>query len=144
MLWGQQAVPQRVVVAGKAYALELRKKRFKLPFTVRLIKAYEEKHPGTQMASAYASDVVRIQEGDEQSVHIAMNEPLRHQGYTLFQSEFGMAADGQTFSVFAVVSNPADQWPLYSCIVIWLGLQVHFTIKLVKFIKSQQKKRAKA
>ena len=29
---------------------------------------------------------------------------------------------GVSFSTFAVVRNPSDHWPLYSCIIVAVGL----------------------
>jgi hypothetical protein len=48
------------------------------------------------------------------------------------------------FSVFAVVRNPSDQVPLYACIVIGMGLLIHFGRKLVFYLKAEARKRAAA
>jgi hypothetical protein len=44
------------------------------------------------------------------------------------------------FSTFAVVRNPADQFPLYACIVIATGLVLHFTRKLLRHIRLEAAK----
>ena len=72
-----------------------------------------------------------------------VTEALRSQGYTLFQAEWGMDRDG-IYSVFAVVNNPADRWPEYSCYVIALGLLFHFWLKLMRYVKAQRPKREAA
>ena len=41
------------------------------------------------------------------------------------------------FSVFAVVRNPSDQWPLYACIVIAAGMLMHFGRKLLRYVRSE-------
>ena len=66
--------------------------------------------------------------------------------YTFFQRSFGSEDEndplaGHQFSVFDVVENPADQWPLYSCLVIMAGLLLHFGRKIVRHVRAQAKKR---
>jgi hypothetical protein len=63
----------------------------------------------------------------------------------LFQSSWGPpnARPGERlFSVFSVVRNPSDHWPLYSCIVIGVGLLIAFTQKLMKYVRAQNLQRA--
>ena len=47
------------------------------------------------------------------------------------------------FSVFSVVRNPSDYWPLYGCIVIGVGLLLVFVPKLYRFVRSQGQSRAR-
>ena len=75
-----------------------------------------------------------------------MNEPLRHGGLVLFQSSW-FPQDKEIprmYSVFSVVRNPSDYWPLYSCIVIAVGLLLAFAPKLLRFVRSQNQHRARA
>ncbi len=67
-----------------------------------------------------------------------MNEPLREQGLVVYQASWGPqnARPGDPlFSTLSVVRNPADQFPLYACIVIATGLVFHFSRKLVRYIR---------
>ena len=71
-----------------------------------------------------------------------MNEPLRRKGYTLFQTNWGpqdVPNPQRLYSVFEVVRNPADQWPLWSCLVIAFGLLWHFSSKLIRYILAQER-----
>jgi len=132
-------------VDGKVWKIDLRKRQWQLPFTIVLDKFTHEVQPRTEMAKAFMSDVTEIQGNSSQQVRIAMNKPLRHEGYTLFQASYGPkdAAPGQRmYSVFAVVRNPSDQWPLYSCIIITTGLVLHFSQKLFKYLLAESKRRA--
>jgi len=142
LLWGGQLAPLVVNAAGREWALDLHHRRFELPFGVRLDHFVHEEHPGTRIASDFTSHVTRLDHGVSQPVVITMNEPLRSQGYTLYQSSWG-PQDAQpgdpVFSVFSVVRNPADRWPLYACIVIAIGLLVHFSSKLSRYLRSQQR-----
>jgi hypothetical protein len=135
--------PTRVEAAGKTYAIELRPRRWPLPFTIRLDKFTRELHPGTSQPKLFRSDVTKIENGIEQPARISMNEPLRHKGYTLYQSSWGPANAGPTdrlYSTLAVVRNPADKLPLWSCLVITLGLTVHLGQKLLRYLRSQRVK----
>lgn len=152
VLWGGSMDPTfRLAVGAQAWALKLRKRSWDLPFTIQLTKFIHEVHPGTGMPRRYSSYVTMTpHEGSSSSprdVHITMNEPLREGEYTLYQSSWGpqMGAPGRRmYSGFAVVRNPSDQVPLYACIVIGLGLLVHFGRKLYLFLKAEAKKRAAA
>ncbi|HUW63083.1 MAG TPA: cytochrome c biogenesis protein ResB [Candidatus Bathyarchaeia archaeon] len=135
--------PARVDVAGKSYAIELRRGRWPLPFTIRLDKFTRELHPGTNQPKLFRSDVTKIEAGIQQRARISMNEPLRHKGYTFYQSSWGPAGAGpndRLYSTLAVVRNPADKLPLWSCLVITLGLTVHLSQKLLRYLKSQRAK----
>ncbi len=146
ILWGVSRYPYTITTAdGERWAIDLRKKRFQLPFTVILNKFTRELHPRTEMPSAFSSDITKIQDGVNQEIHISMNRPLRHEGYTLYQASWGPQDAGPNdplFSTFAVVRNPADQFPLYACIVIAAGLLIHFSISLTKYLRSSTKRMA--
>ncbi len=146
LLWGMQQDPWKAKVGDEEYLIDLRHKRYPVPFTIALQKFTRELHPGTSMAASFASDVTQIDsDGSSRNVHIRMNEPLRDRGYTFFQASWGPADAGPNdplFSTFAVVNNPADQWPLYSCYVISLGLLIHFGQKMLTYIKRENRRRA--
>jgi len=132
---------------GRTWAVDLRHTRFPMPFTIRLEDFRKEDHPGMTMARSYESDVTKIVAGSEQKVRIQMNEPLRSGGLVLFQSSYGPSngrPGDRMFSVFSVVRNPSDHWPLYACIVIGIGLLMAFIPKLLKFIRSQERNRDSA
>jgi hypothetical protein len=74
-------------------------------------------------------------------IHITMNEPLRHRGYTLYQSGYGPQRPDEPptpYSVFSVVRNPADRVPWFACGVIFLGMLVHFVMKLSRHLARQR------
>lgn len=132
-------------VAGKTYSIDLRRVTHQVPFTIVLDKFIHEQHPGTSMASNYQSIVTQIDGDTSRQVEIKMNEPLRDRGYTFFQASFGPkdAKPGQPmYSVFEVVNNPADQWPLYSCLIITFGLSLHFIQRLFAYLKRENRRRA--
>ena len=149
LLSALDAYPWTVRSGGRTWAVSLRHCRYNMPFAVRLVKFTKEEHPGMSMARSYMSDVVKIEGGSEQPIRIQMNEPLRQGGVVLFQADYGPKVEdgeppGPPYSVFAVVRNPSDNWPLISCIVIGVGLLFAFLVKLFKFLAVQRQRSERA
>lgn len=144
ILFGFSMAPWVVTVKGQDYAIDLRHKTFPLPFTITLDEFIRDLHPRTGMAANFESVVTQTEGPIDRKVNIRMNEPLRHNGYTLFQSGWGPQNAGpgeRLFSTFSVVKNPADQWPLYSCLVISAGLLIHFLQKLISYLRAENRRR---
>lgn len=145
ILWGATAQPWAVEVDGKTYGLELRRAQYVMPFTLRMDDFEKEDHPRMTMAKSFSSDVTVTEGATSRPVRIEMNEPLRSHGLVLYQSSWGPSNAGPSdrlFSTLAVVRNPADQYPLYSCIVIAVGLVLHFGSKLRRHIRSEVREAA--
>ena len=94
------------------------------------------------MTAADYRSFVQIPEEGDREVQIYMNTPLRKDGYVVYQTSWGPAPTPGSpggppyYSVFEVAENPSDKWPEYSCWVIAVGLLIHFTMKLTKFLGS--------
>lgn len=145
ILWGRPGSPPWVFTAdGRRWGVVLRKKRFPMPYVVQLRDVQADNHPGTSMASRYASDVVRYEGKIAEDVHISMNDPMREGGYIFYQSGY-VEASPQTgnreISIFSVSRNPSDRVPLYACIVIAIGLLWHFLAKLEGYIRAERVRR---
>ena len=151
ILWGLQEYPWNPTVGETRYLVDLRRRTWPMPFSVRLDKFEHEKYAGTTMAKRYSSFVTKIDGGSQEPIHITMNEPMRWRGYTLYQSDYGPKPNDPpgtpAYSTLSVVKNPSDKWPewmLYFLIIPGMALQ--FTMKLVKWIgaetKRNQRKRA--
>lgn len=145
ILFGAERFPATFESGGKTWAVSLRHTRYPMPFTIRLEDFRKLDHPGLTMARSFESDVTKIENGTEQKVRIQMNEPLRHGGLVVFQSSWAPQDREipRMYSIFSVVRNPSDYWPLYACIVIGVGLLLAFVPKLLKFVRSQNQLRAK-
>ena len=145
--WGGERQAKRREVAGRTFDIALAKRQYPLPFQVRVNTFIKREHPGTSMPAEYSSRVTKIEDDVPEDRHITMNEPLRHQGVTLYQSEYGQQRVPGTqrtrfYSQLAVVRNPADQLPLIACIVISLGMLAHFGRKLRLHIQSESRRAA--
>lgn len=143
ILWLRAAAPWTVKVGDKTFTIDLARRSWMLPYEVKLEKAIREFHPGTARPRKFSSIVTQIHSGKEERKEITMNEPLRSEGYTLFQHQMMSAEELQrtgNASVFQVVSNPSDQWPLWSCVAVGVGLLIHFVSMLGRYIKRTHNK----
>lgn len=144
--WFHSVTPWTFQENGKTWAVDLRKVRYNVPFTVKLDKFTHTFHPGTRMPASFASDITKFDGTTTQRVHIKMNKPLRYKGYTMYQASWGPqdAKPGDPlFSTFAVVRNPADKFPLYACVIISIGLVLHFSLKLLGYLRAETRRAAR-
>ena len=112
----------------------LRPKRTYVPFSIELIDFIEELHPGTTIAKSYSSEVMLHVNDTSRRVVIEMNEPLRYNEYTFFQSSFNRQQNTE-FSTFAVVKNYGKLFPYISSIMMCIGLLTHLIMMLTRRIK---------
>lgn len=138
LVWGIARSPLVVDLDGAKWIFRYEKRIYDVPFTIALDDFVEEKHPGTSMSKRFVSTVRKLEDESEEKIVIKMNHPLRHRGYTLFQAGFGPSENDPpgtgVYSVFAVWRNPSDQWPLYACALVGIGMLGHFVLKLVLFL----------
>ena len=120
-----------VTVDEIVYELQLRRRRIPLPFTVTLLDFVKEEHAGTTMAKNYES-TVHLEYEVERDVRIFMNNPLRYDTFTFYQSSFSQTQAGGEISVFAVVDNSGRLIPYISSGIIFGGLLVHFIVMFVQ------------
>jgi hypothetical protein len=145
LLWGASLAPLEIPAGGKTWEFYLRHRRWQAPFSLTLTKFKHEYYPNTEIPRTYQSDVIVREPAGERPVLIRMNEPLRHQGYTFFQSSFSdNPQTHEVTSTFAVVKNPSDQWPLIACIIVGAGLLIHFGIGLIHYLRKEKEKGARA
>jgi cytochrome c biogenesis protein ResB len=111
---------------GHNYVLLLRRKQYKLPFTIELVDVSRELHPGTGVAKSYQSKVV-IRENDiARELTISMNKPFRSGLYTAYQASFAVDEEGNEMTVIAVVRNLNYTLPYIASLICSLGLFIHF------------------
>ena len=68
-----------------------------------------------------------------------MNDPLRHEGETFYQSSFENEGEAVESTVLQVVKNPGWMIPYTSCVMVTLGLLIHFLIKLTGFLTKRSR-----
>ncbi len=121
---------------AELFKVELRPRRYQLPFEILLEDFEMSKHPGTQMARDYRSHVKVIRGASTQKADIWMNHPLRSEGYTFYQSQY---IDGRKqTTVLSVVRNAGRLFPYISSIIICVGMLIHLAIMFVNTAKRRR------
>lgn len=121
--------PQSFVHEGRTYQLAIRSRRHYLPYALTLKKFSHDVYAGTTIPKNFSS-LVHLSNparGEQRDVLIYMNQPLRYDGKAFYQASFGK---NDTLSILQVVQNPGWLLPYVSCVLVTLGLLVHFGISL--------------
>ncbi len=119
---------------GKNYFIEIRPRRHRLPFSIQLIDFEKKVYAATEQAKSFKSVVNLIQGDLSQRTVIQMNEPLRYQGYTLYQASFAQEGMNET-SVLTVVKNVGRLFPYISSIIICIGILIHLVLNFSVLFK---------
>lgn len=132
--------PQSFTHEGRTYTLAMRLRRQYLPYAFTLKQFRHDVYPGTDIPKNFSSlvQVVNPSRNESREVLIYMNQPLRYEGKTFYQASFGK---NDTLSVLSVVENPGWLLPYVSCVLVSLGLLVHFAIVLRRSLKRRQDKK---
>ncbi|HEY3270878.1 MAG TPA: cytochrome c biogenesis protein ResB [Geothrix sp.] len=132
--------PQSFTHEGHTYSLSMRLRRQYLPYAFTLKQFRHDVYPGTDIPKNFSSlvQVVNPSQKESREVLIYMNQPLRYEGKTFYQASFGK---NDTLSVLSVVENPGWLLPYVSCVLVSLGLLVHFAIVLRRSLKRRQDKK---
>jgi hypothetical protein len=124
--------PQVFAYNGRTYKLGMRPRRYYNPFTIRLLEFHHDLYAGTEIPKNYSS-LVQLQSpetGENRSVKIYMNNPLRYASQTFYQASFDHDDHG---TILQVVHNPSWLTPYFSCILVGIGLVVQFMTHLLGF-----------
>jgi hypothetical protein len=127
--------PQPVKVGDKTYNVSLRLKQTYQPFSVHLLKFRFDRYEGTDTARNFSS-LVKVDDPERGGLGperlIKMNEPLRHRGETFYQQDWNHETEKGT--VLQVVRNPAWLLPYVACVLVALGMMIHFGMHLFTFL----------
>ncbi len=129
LLFGSVKEPTPVRIAGRDYNFILRNKCYPLPFSIKLDHFKVQFHPGTDTAKNYESLVTISTASLKRQVRIYMNNPLLYKDYALYQASYDTDSMGRQSSTLAVVKNSARIMPYVSCLMVFVGLALHFLIQ---------------
>jgi hypothetical protein len=132
--------PQSFTHEGRTYAIAMRLRRQYLPYAFTLKQFRHDVYPGTDIPKNFSSlvQVVNPSQKESREVLIYMNQPLRYEGKTFYQASFGK---NDTLSILSVVENPGWLLPYVSCVLVSIGLLVHFAIVLRRSLKRRQEQK---
>jgi hypothetical protein len=125
--------PQPVTFGGREFLMSLRPKRLYKNYSLSLVGFTHEKYPGTDIPKDFSSrvELTNAASGEAREVRIYMNNPLRYDGETYYQSSYDRDEKG---TILQVVRNPGWLTPYVGCIVISLGLLMQFGAHLFQFL----------
>ncbi len=129
--WLGLGQPLKVFLEDRVYVLSYGKKRVDVGFNIKLKKFEVSRYQGSMKAANYKSLVSA--EGED--VLISMNEPMKKNGLTFYQSSFQKDEMGNpTHSVLSVNKDPGRFLKYFGCLIIAIG-----TITLFWFRKRGHK-----
>lgn len=128
---GESAVLQ---VGDRRVELGYFRKRVILPFAVRLDRFTIDRYEGSMNPSSYSSQVTvidgRQSAADQKSAAlISMNEPLKVEGFTLYQASYEEGMPRPTVSIFSVNRDPGRPWKYIGSILLVMGSILLFAKK---------------
>jgi hypothetical protein len=135
--------PQTVTAGGVTYTVELRPRREYKEFAVKLLEFKREDYPGTRKPKSFSSLIeVAGKNGERREVLISMNKPMWADQETYYQQ--GWIPDPNhpdpdvapaVGTILQVVRNPGWFMPYVSCVLVVLGMLIHFGWTLVNFLQ---------
>lgn len=112
------------------------RERLFLPFALSLLKFEKNDYPGSQMAMDYKSFV---QINGQGPVHeIFMNEPLKLENYTFYQSSYQITPNGPAITILSVNRDPGRALKYIGSIILCLGIII-YTLQKSKTFQSKFK-----
>lgn len=99
-----------------------------LPFTLTVVSFHIETYLGSVEPSDYISQVKIGLPGKERSAEVKMNQPLRQDGWTIYQSSVQTVA-GVKAPVFKLMHNPWAPFPSVVSLLLVGSLLVHFLVR---------------
>lgn len=157
--------PQEIEAAGKKFRVSLRNERYPLTYGLQLVRARQEDYQGGGGAKSYSSRVRIINPNtkEDRETDINMNNPLRYEGLTFYQSSMnqmdrgpGTAAlaeaitgrprsefvgleekEGGRFSGLQTVENPSMVAPYTGCLLVGFGMLWQFLYHLTGFLSKR-------
>lgn len=127
---------QALTVNGRTYELAMRQRRFYKQFALTLLDFAHDRYAGTDIPKNFSSRVrlVDLDRNENREVLISMNDPLRHRGFTFYQSGFD---NNDKTTILQVVKNPAMLLPYIACGLVGAGLLVQFSMHLFGFVRKR-------
>jgi len=137
------AHPVTLTVNDRIYGLRILREVWPMPYVVQLDETEGEYYPGSNKPKSFMSEITRFKEGDARSFRIEMNEPMRSDGYTLYQAKWANPVGAEPQSTFEIVTDPASRGPEYCLWMAMIGLLIHFGTSLALFVVRSTKSKTK-
>ncbi|MDQ3330821.1 MAG: cytochrome c biogenesis protein ResB, partial [Planctomycetota bacterium] len=110
-----------------------------MPYAITLLDVRKDDYVGTDTPRNYSSDIklVSTELGAEFERHLWMNNPLRFNGETIYQSGYHRDQQGREYTTLQIVRNTGWMLPYVSCMLVWWGMFFQFGVTLLRFVGRQ-------
>ena len=135
--WATNYNPLSLNIQGRNVLIEVTKETLDLPFELALTQFKMDKDPGTTMPASYESFVKLFQGSGSTNHHIFMNNPLKVQGYTLYQASYQENDNGSYSSTLTVNVDQGRPLKYLGSLMLVLGAVWHFNLNKKKEKKSE-------
>jgi hypothetical protein len=116
---------------GKPASVYYGKERLFLPFSIALKKFEKNDYPGSSMAKDYKS-YVQVN-GQGSTIEIFMNEPLKFEGYTFYQSSYSLTPNQPALTILSVNRDPGRWFKYIGSIILCMGIITYTLQKSKRF-----------
>jgi hypothetical protein len=141
-LWLRQGESYTVHIGGKRFQVSYVPPRIPMGFTVKLIEPIITHYPGTDRPRTYQSRVL-VEEphgGAKLEQTISMNAPLKHGGFSFYQSSYQFGQDNKpAATILSVVSDRGEAVVYVGYITLIHGL----VFALVQRVRRKSKSKSK-
>ena len=129
---------------GTQYELYLRYKRNYRPYEVELLDVESTNYVGSSMPKDYRSTIVIRPEdaADGEKFTLWMNNPLRYNGETFYQSGYTKLPDGSEVTTLSVVNNQGWMLPYIACMLVTFGMFGQFWQTLSRYLRRLDRSKA--
>jgi hypothetical protein len=131
LLYGGEMNATQIDAGGTPVALQLRRKRFPLPMTIRLIDFVKEFHPNSNIPKSFSSRIKVLLGDMERETLVRMTQPFRYRHLTFYQASYSDTGGGPEISTLAVTRNVGRLVPYAATAITVIGLTVHFLQELL-------------
>ncbi|MEM8680273.1 MAG: cytochrome c biogenesis protein CcsA, partial [Planctomycetota bacterium] len=121
----------------KTYDVGLRFPRTQKPYAVTLNDIRRDNYIGTATPRDYSSFITlnAPEMGvNDRDVRVWMNNPLRFNGETFYQTSYFQLQDGTEMTSLSLVSNTGWMIPYIACMFAAVGMIAHFSKTLARFV----------
>lgn len=123
--WLLEGQSRRVTLSGRDYEVYFGRKTLELPFSLSLLEFTKTDYPGTETPMSFESQVQVNGQGEK--IRISMNEPLKYDGYTLYQASYDVRPGQPKASIFSVNNDPGRNIKYAGSLILALGIVI-FTV----------------
>lgn len=133
--WVRSDAPLEITNSKERIRFEIVPKKLTLPYQITLDRFQMNKNPGTNDPASFES-FVQLLDGRETTGiskhHVFMNNPLKYDDFTFYQSSYFPISPTDFASVFTVNYDPGRFFKYLGCILVVFGSMWHFVLNRKK------------